>query len=61
MELMEAGLKEIGEKMIDMETKVSRKLAELDEKMKYIMTKLPPMDEVLLVKPVVGFMDVFVY
>ncbi|VVB14463.1 unnamed protein product [Arabis nemorensis] len=42
---MEAGLKDLGEKMTNMETKVSEKLAVLEKKVNYVMRYVPPMDE----------------
>ncbi|KFK32113.1 hypothetical protein AALP_AA6G200200 [Arabis alpina] len=44
-DLMEAGLKERGDKVTNLELEVSEKLADLDKKVKYSMKFLPPMDE----------------
>ncbi|VVA92934.1 unnamed protein product, partial [Arabis nemorensis] len=42
---MEAGLKDLGEKMTNMETKVSEKLAVLEKKVNYVMRYVPEIDE----------------
>ncbi|KFK23833.1 hypothetical protein AALP_AAs60338U000100, partial [Arabis alpina] len=46
-DLMEAGLKELGGKVTNLELEVSEKLADLDKKVKYFMNFVPPMEKVV--------------
>ncbi|KFK39139.1 hypothetical protein AALP_AA3G205700 [Arabis alpina] len=46
-DLMEAGLKELGGKVTNLELEVSEKLADLDKKVKYFMKFVPPMEKVV--------------
>ncbi|KFK36304.1 hypothetical protein AALP_AA4G105000 [Arabis alpina] len=46
-DLMEAGLKELGGKVTNLELEGSEKLADLDKKVKYFMKFVPPMEKVV--------------
>ncbi|KFK22839.1 hypothetical protein AALP_AAs50181U000100 [Arabis alpina] len=46
-DLMEAGLKELGGKVTNLELEVLEKLADLDKKVKYFMKFVPPMEKVV--------------